>query len=240
MPTIKTQGIVLRTADYRDNDRMLTLLTPRGRMDVLSRGCRKNKSPLLAASECFAFGEYVLYQAKGRSTVSSCTLNDAFYPLREDYDKLKYAAYMLALCDAAAYPELPGADMFTLLIRSLTRIAYQDMDPRAVTAAFLLFLSVILGYRPQTDTCLVCGKEIRETPCLFDPVNGGLVCREHPIPPGAVMHPIAGNETAWIRDVITRGIEKTAFPAEDAPFAILKTYVETQMDKRIPAGRRLD
>ncbi len=240
MPSVKTQGIVLRTADYRDNDRMLSLLTPRGRMDVLCRGCRKNKSPLLAASECFAFGEYVLYQAKGRSTVSSCTLNDAFYPLREDYDKLRYAAYMLALCDAAAYPELPGADMFTLLIRSLTRIAYQDMDPRAVTAAFLLFLSVILGYRPDLDRCLHCGKDVKDVPCLFDPVNGGLVCRDHPAPVGAVLLPVSARETAWLRDVISRGIEKTALPKEDAPFSLLKTYLETQMDRKIPAGKRLE
>ena len=34
-----TQGIVLRRSDYRDNDRVLTLLTPeRGRVDVTARG----------------------------------------------------------------------------------------------------------------------------------------------------------------------------------------------------------
>ncbi len=239
MPTIKTQGIVLRNADYRESDRMITLLTPAfGRVDALCRGCRKNKSPLLAASECFAFGEYVLYQSKGRSTVSSCALTDSFYPLREDYDKLKYATYILSLCEAAAYPELPGTDMFTLLARSLTRIAYQDMDPRAVTAAFLLFLSVILGYRPNLDTCLICGKKIHGIPCLFDPVGGGLVCRDHPILTAA--HPIGENEAAWLRDVMKHGIEKTALPNEDAPFTVLKAYIETQLDKSVPAGRKLE
>ena len=57
MPAIATPGIVLRFANYRDHDRMLTLLSPRlGRVDLLSRGCRRPKSPLMPASEWFVSG----------------------------------------------------------------------------------------------------------------------------------------------------------------------------------------
>ena len=34
MASYSIEGIVLRHADYRENDRMLTLLTPRGRVDA--------------------------------------------------------------------------------------------------------------------------------------------------------------------------------------------------------------
>ncbi|NLZ89977.1 MAG: DNA repair protein RecO, partial [Clostridiales bacterium] len=71
-----TQAIVLRRVDYRDNDRILTLLTPeRGRLDVLARGCRRPKSPLLAASELFSMGEYVLYKGRGHAFIVSCELS---------------------------------------------------------------------------------------------------------------------------------------------------------------------
>ena len=53
MASYSIEGIVLRHADYRENDRMLTLLTPRGRVDALSRGCTRPKSPLLRCSEVF-------------------------------------------------------------------------------------------------------------------------------------------------------------------------------------------
>ena len=44
---IVTNGLVLRHSEYRDSDRMLTLLTPdMGRIDAIARGCRKTKSPL--------------------------------------------------------------------------------------------------------------------------------------------------------------------------------------------------
>ena len=47
-------AIVLRFANYRDNDRMVTLLSPsRGRIDAVIRNCRKPKSHNLNAGELF-------------------------------------------------------------------------------------------------------------------------------------------------------------------------------------------
>ena len=41
MAYITTQAIVLHTADYRENDRMLSLLSPEyGQLDALCRGCK--------------------------------------------------------------------------------------------------------------------------------------------------------------------------------------------------------
>ena len=77
MPAVTTPGIVLRFANYRDHDRMLTLLSPRlGRVDLLSRGCRRPKSPLMPASELFVSGEFVLFQKNERAVLTSCALQD--------------------------------------------------------------------------------------------------------------------------------------------------------------------
>ena len=116
MPSITTQGIVLRYANYRDHDRMLTILSPNyGRLDVLSRGCRRPKSALMPASELFVHGEFVLYQQNDHATLSSCTLTDTFYPLRLDPYRLTCASYLTALCAAAVQP---GADPGHLSDRS--------------------------------------------------------------------------------------------------------------------------
>ena len=81
MPSVTTQGIVLRYANYREHDRMLTILSPDyGRIDALSRGCRRPKSPLMPVSELFVSGEFVLYQSHDHFTLTSCALADSFYP----------------------------------------------------------------------------------------------------------------------------------------------------------------
>ena len=88
MQQTENTAIVLRYANYKDNDRMLTLLSPtRGKMEVLSRGCRRPKSPLLNASEIFALGDFQLYIKQDRATLVSANLLETFYPLRADFDR---------------------------------------------------------------------------------------------------------------------------------------------------------
>ena len=66
---VQRKGIVLRHADYREHDRMLTLLSPTlGRVEALCRGCKRLGSPLLPASELFALGDFELFSGKGRMT----------------------------------------------------------------------------------------------------------------------------------------------------------------------------
>ena len=56
MAQITTNAIVLRRADYRENDRMLTLFSPtHGRIDALARGCRRQ--PRQSASMRPSVGE---------------------------------------------------------------------------------------------------------------------------------------------------------------------------------------
>ena len=84
MAQIVTNAIVVRRADYRENDRMITLFSPTmGRIDALCRGCRRQKSPLMAASELFCAGEYVLYQTSERATVVSCQVERSQYQNRD-------------------------------------------------------------------------------------------------------------------------------------------------------------
>ena len=234
MPHITTQAIVLRHADYREHDRMLTLFSPTlGRVEALCRGCKKIGSPLLNCSEWFAFGEYVLYTGKGRMTVVSCNLTESFYALRSDWDKLKYATYMLSVCEAMVQPNEQNVHLFTLLVRSLSRLCYQDKDARAVTAAFLLHAASIGGYRPRLSHCVKCGRRLDDTEIRhFDPEDGGLVC-----PPCSEMMDrllsLSPRENAWMRDVLAVGIDKTELPTDDAPAALLSAFLEERLEKPI-------
>ena len=234
MPSVTTQGIVLRHADYREHDRMLTLLSPAmGRVEALCRGCKRPQSPLLSASEWFTMGEYVLYTGKGRMTVTSCHVTEPFYPLRTDYERLQYATYLLSIAEAAAQPGERAVELFTLLARSLSRLAYSDQRPQAVSAAFLLHFSAISGYRPRLAHCVRCGKRMQDDQIrLFDIENGGPVCDGCANGLSAAQ-PVTLGQVRWMRDVLEKGIDKTALPPADAPGALLGQYVESRMEKPI-------
>ena len=139
-------------------------------------------------------------------------LIDSFYPLREDYDRLRYASYMLQILEAQAIPGDRADKLFQLLIRSLKRLCYLPLEPRAVTAAFLLMDAALSGYRPRLSHCVRCGKRLAETEArLFDIEEGGLVCDDcasRLIP--AV--PVNTREIIWMKDILQNGIEKTERP----------------------------
>ncbi len=237
MSSITTQAIVLRHADYREHDRMLTLLSPSmGRVEALCRGCKRPQSPLLAASEWFALGEYVLFSGKGHYTVTACNVTESFFPLRTDYDKLKYATYLLSVAEAAAQPGEKAVELFTLLARSLSRLAYSEMDMKAVCAAFLLHFAAISGYRPRLSHCVHCGRELNDADIrLMDTVSGGLICfscaNARQEGASAAARSVTPAQVRWMRDVLARGIDRTECPAADAPAALLSLYVEERLEK---------
>ena len=219
---------------------MLTLLSPgSGQVDALCRGCKKPGSPLMAAAQPFTLGEYVLFQSKGRATVTSFELVDSFYPLREDYERLRYAACMLEIMKVQALPADGARNLFLLLARSLKRLCYLPLEPRAVTAAFLLMDAALSGWRPRLDGCVACGRILTPgEPVWLDIENGGLRGREC-MDSSASAVPLTAGQAAWIRDVMACGIEKTACPARDAPFTPLLKYLEARLDTRIHSAKAL-
>lgn len=229
-----TQGIVLRRSDYRDNDRVLTLLTPeRGRVDVTARGCRKPKSPILAASDLFAMGEYVLYRGKGHEMITGCELTDSFYPLRTDIALLSHASLMLSAAEAVAQREEPAEHLFLLLGRSLARLSYGQGDPEPVTAAYLLHLMGIAGYRPDLSVCAQCGQVLAEGDAAhLVPEPAGLIC---PDCLRSARPNLSYDTLAWLREVQTRGIDKTHLPPQNDALAPLLVYAQHHLERRLPA-----
>lgn len=233
MGAYSIEGIVLRHADYRENDRMLTLLTPNGRVDALSRGCKRPKSPLLPCSEVFALGNFELLGGRNRCVVTSCLLTDSFYPLRLDIDKLSCAAYMANVCEATVQPEEDARRPFLLLARALGCLSYQHVSPRKVLSVFLLHYAVAMGYRPRLAHCVSCEKKIPpESGALFDIEQGGVVCSacaQH-TQRGAML---SAAERAWLTEALDKGV-RGELPSEDAPLPLLQAYLEARLEKRIP------
>ena len=228
-----TQVIVLRRVDYRENDRILSLLSPlRGRIDVTARSARKVKSPLLSACELFTMGEYVTYQGKGHETLTAFTLGDSFFPLRDDVTRLSHGAVMLAAAEALAQKEEPAEHLFILLARSLSRLAYGEYDNNAVTAAFLLHISTIEGFKPRLNHCVSCGKTMGEESGFLDVEMGGIRCGLCKGGAPGTMYVTQG-QLFWLRDVLVRGIDKTP-PIDTPPLDPLLSYVQHHIDRKLP------
>lgn len=246
MPQITTNAIVLRRADYRDNDRMITLFSPTmGRIDALCRGCRRQKSPLMAASELFCAGEYVLYTTRDRVTVVSCQVTDTYYGLRADYEKLAHGMYALELCAAVVQPDQENERLFLLLLRSLAHLCYGDVPARRVTAVFLMGLVSLLGFRPQVARCARCGEAVLPSKApegapvaSFDPETGGVIC---PACRAGERYRLGESDVLYMQNIMKTGLKslETQGECSDDLFDALRRMAEARMDVAIRSGKLL-
>ena len=171
-------GIVLRYANYKDNDRMLTLFTQeQGRVDAAAYGCRRQKSPLLVCAQPFVFGEFQLFGGKGRNSVTQCDVRETFYPLREDMAKFQTAAMMNAVCAQVVQEDEPNLPLFSLLYHSLSFLCYGEVVPIDMALCFLLRFFQTTGVCPAITACAICAADVRQEKVIaFSPLAGGAVC----------------------------------------------------------------
>ena len=233
-------AIVLRHVNYRDNDRMVTLLSPsRGRIDAIIRNCRKPKSHNLNSGELFALGDYMLHENGGHVTVTSVRLIETFYPLRSDYDRLTCGVWLLNLAEAVAEPEQEQQELFMLLLHTLSRLAFSDQEWKPLLAGFLLHFSACQGFKPRLNHCVFCGKKAEgDEPVFFDAEEGGVCC-------GACRHsreqvPLSAGQLLWMRRALTVGSAGWVnTPDATAPFSLLKDYVERRLGRRVKSAAML-
>ena len=90
MNLIKVKGIVIRETQYKDNDKIITILTDNlGKVSCIAKGAKKTNSPILANAQYLVYNEFVLYKSKNFYYINSATVIDTFYNLRVDLDKLE-------------------------------------------------------------------------------------------------------------------------------------------------------
>ena len=232
-------AIVLRYANYRDNDRMLTLFSPtQGRIEALARGCRKPRSPILNASELFALGDFELYQKGAHLTVISAQMIETFYPLRADFERLSVGTYLLNVVENIIQPGVAAQELFMLLLHTLSRLTFTDQPWRPLVAGFLLHLSACEGFRPRLQHCVHCGKRLSGTESTwFDPLEGGLVCYDcH-----TKAHiPVSAAQVRWMQTMLNAGSAQWLdSPEMIAPYTLLRAYVEARLDKPVKAAAML-
>ena len=156
-----TKALVLRAVDYKESDRILTLLTAeQGKLTVSARGCRKKGSAIAAGCQLLAWSEMVLYDYKGRWSVKESVPERLFSGVRGDLERFALGCYFAEAAEALALEGLPSQELLSLTLNSLHALDEMKSKPLAlVKAAFEWRCMCLAGYEPQVDGCAVCGTE---------------------------------------------------------------------------------
>lgn len=234
---METAGLVLRSVDYKEADKILTVLTAQnGLMTVKARGCRRRNSPLAASAQLFVYSRMNLFEYRDYYTVQEASVLDQFLGVREDVVKLSLAAYFAEVAQSVAVEGEANADLLSLTLNSLYALDRLDKPLELVRAAFALRCMAIAGYAPLLDACAVCGLPQPAEPRLHLQ-EGVLHCRDCKDGAGPGRSVALTPEMLSAARHIAYGEAKRLFsfrlpPDQLAPFAALTSdYLAAQLER---------
>ena len=171
-------GVVVRVRDMGDHDRYLSVLTAdRGRITLLAKGSHSVRGAQSAISQLYTYGNFEYYRKGSIYILKGGSVNNSFYELSRDIDRLNLAAY---LCEVACEVTDEGEaaeSMLRLLLNSLYAISKELYPQEIIKGAFELRAAAESGYEPELSRCASCGLAEWELGYL-DVMNGSVLCPE--------------------------------------------------------------
>ena len=180
MSVVSTPAVLLRSFNYSETSRVLRLYTKDlGLVSVMAKGIRRSGARGQGALDTFSRGELTAYIRPTRDlqTFKEFAVEEAGGSLGRDVLRFAGASVLAEIVLLHAGPD-PSPQVFERLTSALRRI---DAEPRAGVIGVVLaegwVLVTTLGYEPQIDGCVDCGRTLGATEVLrFDFSGGGMRC----------------------------------------------------------------
>ena len=185
----RTEGIVMRRRDQGEADRVLTLCTPLGKIDIIAKGARKVRSRKAGHIELFSHSSFVIARVKNSwDIVSQAETIRSHQLLRGDLLRGAYARYATELLDSFFAQGEGSLALVDLLDNALTWFC-GDGDPELIARFYEQHLLALAGYRPELFRCVADHGDpvpllprhpgTDEEPLFgFDPERGGAQCQD--------------------------------------------------------------
>ena len=178
-----TPAIVLRTRDYMESDRIVTLLTEQmGKLGGIAKGAKASRRRFEHRLE--PFSHVMLYfRRRPHGQLVFITRAEAAglqpFRLEDDLGRLALGAYMLELAEALTSEDAEASGAYHLLAEALAALGAGEATT-ALRQAYELRMFRWAGFGMQFDRCRVCAESqaraVGSAAVYFIIGRGGIVC----------------------------------------------------------------
>ena len=171
---IEVRGLVIRTVDIRETDRLITIFTEEmGIVSALARGARSLKSRKMSSTMQFCYSSFVLHKQGDKYWIKEASLIESFFDIRQTIEGLALANYISEVLSDVAIAEA-DKDLLRLSLNSLYALASGKYEVNKIKAVFEIRAASILGFMPDVISCNICGEKYGEF--FFDIMAGNIEC----------------------------------------------------------------
>jgi len=179
MPIIKTAGVVVKAYNYAEADRMLVVFSEKlGKIRLKARGVRKIKSKQAGMLEIPTLANFQLHFREGRDLylMTGVKASELYRRLRGDLDRWLTACYCLELVNELSAENDAQPRLWALIVDTL-RALEDGLSLKLIARGFEQKILDLSGYSLETTGCVSCGRELSGEDYGFDPLQGGVLCR---------------------------------------------------------------
>ena len=184
MPQAKSEAILLRLVNWKENSRIDTFFTDNtGKVSIIDRGGRSLKSKRGRVT-AFSRMEITYFRSEktGTGYIGEVDILESFSLEKGgSLGRLTFASAALEILNDLLPENEPLEPLYHLTVqfmRHMNNSSRESLLP--VFIAYFLKTLSFLGYRPNFAGCVGCGKDKADfdggAPALFSPERGGLVC----------------------------------------------------------------
>ena len=166
-------AITLKTADYGESDKMLTLFSlEKCIVYVGAKGVKKDKARLKFTAEPFCFSEIIFTEKNGRRTLKNATCRKSYFRISQNI-KAYFCACVLAEFVTAFFTDSPEEGLFEAIVLALE--SFLAGKTSVTLIKFLLEGLSYAGYGLDFSGCNECGGQIEDR-VFLNPQASSFLC----------------------------------------------------------------
>lgn len=170
----KCEGIVIRTTDYGETNKIVTIFTREwGKIGVMARGAKKPNSRLSSITQLFTHGYFLVQRGSGLGSLQQGEIATSLRSIGEDIFLTAYASYIVELTDKCTEEKKPNPFHFELLFQTLNYMN-EGYEPDILMNIYEMKMLNVMGLYPILNQCSVCGST--DGHFSFSIREGGFIC----------------------------------------------------------------
>lgn len=151
----KVEGIILNSIDYKENHKILYLLTKEGHKSLLVYNAKKIKKGLLNETQNLTYLKTTCTD-QTLPKVTSIEVVDYYNEIKGDLKKMSVSSYVLEVLYRFIHPDINPGLLFEYIKAFFTKLKDKD-DVKTLLLQFRIKMLYFLGFEPNFKTCIHCG-----------------------------------------------------------------------------------
>lgn len=169
------EGVVISETPFKENSKILNILTVDGIIGVVSKGCKNLKSPLRLISSKLVYAEFTIYYNEDRlSTLKEGTIINNFTYIRTEPSLIPYSTYIyITDLVTQVIKQSTSPNIYNMYISTIKKIE-EGLNPIVMMNILEIKLLDYLGCPIELNACAKCGSN--KNIITIDPDIGGYLC----------------------------------------------------------------